>query len=80
MEQRQYGWRLSRKFDYAITLGMACVELMLAGEEDVDFDFTPQESSEKRKFGDLKDFKFKEYMPEKEEEEESEIPYWESFE
>jgi len=79
MEQRQYGWRLSRKFDYAITLGMACVELMLAGEEDVDFDFAPQESGEKREFGDLKDFKFKKYMPEKEEESDDSQPYWEAF-
>ena len=87
-EQRQYGWRLSRKFDFAITLGMACVKLMSwIDDEGVEFDIPPTSSGEKRKFGGdiMTDLSFKrnrlpgeEYL-EEEEIEDMGKPYYESF-
>jgi len=83
MEQRHYGWRLSRKFDFAITLGMACVYLLSNVDEEGDsFDYPLTHTGEKRKFGDLEDLDFSDWKKKTdiETEDEAGIPYWRSFE
>jgi len=82
MEQRHYGWRLSRKFDYAITLGMACVYLLGAVDEEGDsFDFSAESSGERRKFGEEVEggLDFKKYKPIKEEVQDVGEPLWKAF-
>ena len=77
------GWRISRKFDFSITLGMVCAELMASvDEEGGSFDYPLTHTGEKRKFGDLENLDFSDWKKKTkiETEDETGIPYWRSFE
>lgn len=80
--QKNYGWRLSRKYDWAIALGMAAAVCM--GNVDWEGEPIPAEvisaNAESRIFTrDMREFDFGKNRRFTAEEEEPERPYWTHF-